>query len=88
MGGRLSGANNPDTIFVQVIRVRMNHKKDGNRTDHPDRVPSLFTVHDPIRDDDVQSVVPDQRGEIESYPMFREVPSRLFRVPIKLWHCV
>jgi hypothetical protein len=64
----------------------VNYQKKGDRTHHPDCVPSLFSILEPIREDDVQAIVPNVLGDIKGHTMLGEVLSRLFGVPIKLHH--
>ena len=87
MSGRLSGTYDPDSFLIFGIRVCVNDKKDGDRTDHSDSVPALFTVFKPIRDDNVQGIVPNTPREIKGDTVAREVLPRFLRIArLKLDH--
>lgn len=69
MRGRPSGADDPHQGFIVGIRIRVDHNQDRNWPDHPDGVPPLFPIFEPIRHNDVQGIVPDRLGEVESHPV-------------------
>ncbi len=51
--------------------------------DHPDGMPSLLSILDPIRDDDVQGIVENVLRKSEIHGVLDEVPSRFLRVPFE-----
>jgi hypothetical protein len=65
MSGRLSRADDPHPSFVLRVRVCMNDDKDDDRTDHSNRVPSLFSVLEAVGHDDVQWIFPNHPRRLE-----------------------
>lgn len=57
MARRFAGTDDPHPLLVVGIRVDVNDHQEGNRTNYPDRMPSLVAVFDAIRDDDMQGVI-------------------------------
>ena len=84
MSGRFSGADDTQPFFVIGVRVDVDDKQDGDWTDHPDRVPSLFAILKPIGHDDVQRIFPNLACKFERDPMLGEIRSRLLGIPLKL----
>jgi hypothetical protein len=56
-------------FLIFGIWVCVNDKQDGDRADRSNGVPSLIPILEPIRDDDVQGIVPNALREIEGDAM-------------------
>jgi hypothetical protein len=83
MTGRLSGAYDPYPVLILRVWIGMNDKEKGDWADHPDNVPSLLPILEPIWENDVQRIVPNTLGDIKVHAVFGAVPSRFFSVPFK-----
>jgi hypothetical protein len=80
---RLSGADDPHPPFVLDVAVCMNDDKDDDRTDHSNRVPSLFSILETVGDDDVERIFPNHPRQLERNAMLDAILARLLRVPLK-----
>jgi len=76
-------ADDANAVFVVSHWVGMNDDQKGCRADGADRVSPLFAFHDPVRQNDVERIVPDFLGQFERHGVFREFRSGLGLVPFK-----
>jgi len=83
MTGRLSGSYDPYPVLIPWVWIGMNDEEKGHGADHPDNVPSLFPILEPIRENDVQRIVPNTLGDIKGHAVLGAVPARLFSIPFK-----
>ena len=83
---RLSGAYDPYPVLILRIWIGVNDQQKSDRANHANDMPALLSILDPIREDDVQRIVPNLLGNIESQAVFGKIPSRLFRIPFKIHH--
>jgi hypothetical protein len=83
MTGRLSGSNDPYPVLIPWVWIGMDDKEKGDWAYHPDDVPSLFPILEPIWENDVQWIVPNTLGDIKGHAVLGAVPARLFSIPFK-----
>jgi hypothetical protein len=83
LAGRLSGADNPNSFFVIRVGVGVNDDEQDDFADEADRVPSLFSALKPVGENDMQRVVPDARGQLETDAVLGKIRLRLRGVPLE-----
>lgn len=62
----------------------MNNNHDDDCADHTNRMPSLLSIFDPIRNDDMQGIIPNALSELESDAVFGQVSSGLVQIPFEV----
>ena len=55
---RLSGAYDPYPVLILRIWIGVNDQQKSDRANHANDMPALLSILDPIREDDVQRIVP------------------------------
>ena len=80
---RFPGSNDPNTFIIITIRISMNNQQDDYGFDHPDRMPSLLTVFEPVRHDQKKRVIEDSLGEIECDAVLSKIAPSLLRIPFE-----
>jgi hypothetical protein len=69
----LSGADDPDTIFVVRLGVVVNDHQDDSGTDHADGMPALLVAFHAVRKDQVKRVTPNLPRQLEGYLVLGEI---------------
>lgn len=62
----------------------MHDYEQRNGSDDADGMPPLLIVDHPVRDDDMQRVIPDSACQLEGDVVLGEVGSRFGRIPFEL----
>jgi hypothetical protein len=88
LAGRLSRADNPNSFFVIRIGVGVNDDEQDDFADEADRVPSLFSALKPVGENDMQRVIPDARGQLETDAVLGKIRLRLRGVPLEFQYLV
>lgn len=73
----------PDQVLALRVRMGSDDSYDYNSADQADGVSALTFAFDPVEDDKVQRIVPDQLRHFEAQTMLGQVGSRLVRVLFK-----
>ena len=67
--------------FFLLIDYGVGHQNKQGATHHPDSLPPLLTLHDPILPAEVQRIEKDPRGRVETDAMLSLVAAAFWLVP-------
>jgi hypothetical protein len=81
---RFPRTNNTNSFFIFAIRISVDNHQDHYGLDHPDRVPSLLTILEPVRHDEMKRIVEHLLGEIERDTVLGKIAPSFFRIPFEL----
>lgn len=84
MRRRFSGADNPNPLFIVEIRVCVHNEQNHQPLDHPNRMPSLLPILEPVRHDEMKRIVEDILCEIECGTVLGKIALGLFSIPLEL----
>lgn len=81
---RFSGADNPNPFFIFEIRVCGHNEQNQQHLDHPNRMPSLLPIFEPVRHDEMKRIVEDALCKIECDTVLGKIALGLFSIPLEL----
>jgi len=82
MGGRASGADDPDPLVIAWVGIGMNHDQQ-NRTGQANQMPAHLARHDTIWNKQVQRIVPNALRQFERNAMLDPIRTGLNRIPFE-----
>lgn len=84
MRRRFSGADNPNPFFIVEIRVCVHNEQNHQHLNHPDRMPSLLPIFEPVRHDEMKRIIEDALCKIECDTVLAKIAPGLFSIPLEL----